>query len=114
MSKVYDALKKRAVSSTDADNTYVTATATGTANGSYEVEVTSVATNGRLSSTMSGTGVDAVPTNLAVADPNAAILTSTTGTFAVQGTDGVVKAFTLATNSPVWAARRHQRLRGRG
>lgn len=95
MSKVYDALKKRAVSSTDADNTYVTATATGAANGSYQVEVTSVATKGKLSATLNGSD----PTNLAVADPNAAILTSDSGTFAVQGTDGAVKTFTLGTNS---------------
>ena len=95
MAKVYDALKKRAVSSTDADNTYVTATATGAANGSYQVEVTSVATKGKLSATLNGSD----PTNLAVADPNAAILTSDSGTFAVQGTDGAVKTFTLGTNS---------------
>lgn len=95
MAKVYDALKKRAVSSTDADNTYVTATATGAANGSYQVEVASVATKGKLSATLNGSD----PTNLAVADPNAAILTSDSGTFAVQGTDGAVKTFTLGTNS---------------
>jgi len=95
MAKMYDALKKRAVSSTDADNTYVTATATGAANGSYQVEVTSVATKGKLSATLNGSD----PTNLAVADPNAAILTSASGTFAVQGTDGAVKTFSLGTNS---------------
>ncbi|HWQ09477.1 MAG TPA: flagellar filament capping protein FliD [Holophaga sp.] len=99
MAKVYDGINARTVSSTDADNTYVTAAATGASDGSYAVSVSSVATKGQLSPTTSGTGSSLTATNLAVSDPNAAILTSSAGTFAVQGTDGVVKTFTLATNS---------------
>ncbi len=95
MAKVYDALNAKAVSSTDADNTYATATATGAVSGSYEVKVTQVATKGKLGPVMLGS----TPTNMVVSDPNAAILTSTSGSFAVKGTDGVVKAFKLTNNS---------------
>ena len=99
IARIYDALNARSVSSTDSNNTYVTATATGAASGSYDVKVASVATRGQLSPLMSGSGASQVPTNLAVADPNAAILTGSGSTFAVQGTDGVIKTFKLATNS---------------
>ena len=95
MASLYDSFNKRTVTSTDADSTYVTATATGATNGSYEVKVSQVATSAKLSSTMAS----GEPTNLAVADPNAAILTSSSGSFAVQGTDGVVKTFQLGNNS---------------
>ncbi|MBP1625997.1 MAG: flagellar hook-associated 2 domain protein [Holophagaceae bacterium] len=95
MSSLYDSFNKRTVSSTDADSTYVSATANKATNGSYEVKVSQVATSAKLSSTMSS----GEPTNLAVADPNAAILTSSSGSFAVQGTDGVVKTFQLTNNS---------------
>jgi flagellar hook-associated protein 2 len=85
----------RSVSSSDADNTYVTATANGAAPGNYDLNVTSAATRGRLTPTLDG--VTGLPTNLAVADPNSThIITSgTTATFAVQGTDGTVKTFTI-------------------
>jgi flagellar hook-associated protein 2 len=95
MAQLYDSFNSRAVTSTDADSTFVTATASGAANGSYEVKVSKVATTGRLSSTMVG----GEPTTLAVADPNAAILTGSSNSFAVQGTDGAVKTFQLANNS---------------
>ncbi|HLP31635.1 MAG TPA: flagellar filament capping protein FliD [Geothrix sp.] len=95
MAAFYDKLNARTVSSTDSNATFVTATATGAVGGSYEVKVANVATKGQLGPVMSG----GVPTNMAVADPNAAILTSTNGSFAVQGTDGVVKAFKLTNNS---------------
>jgi len=90
-----DAFNARSVSSSDSTNNYVTATATGAAAGSYDVKVSSVATRGKISSTM----VDGSPTNLAVADPAAAIFTSDKASFAVQGTDGVIKAFELTNNS---------------
>lgn len=95
MSALYDKMNARTVASTDSNATYVTAAATGAVGGSYEVKVANVATKGQLGPVMSG----ADPTTLAVADPNAAILTSTNGSFAVQGTDGVVKAFKLTNNS---------------
>jgi flagellar hook-associated protein 2 len=95
MAAFYDKLNARAVSSTDSNATFVTATATGAVGGSYEVKVANVATKGQLGPVMSG----GEPTSMAVADPNAAILTSTNGSFAVQGTDGVVKAFKLTNNS---------------
>ena len=90
-----DAFNSRSVTSTDSDNKYVTATATGAAAGSYDVKVTSIATRGQISPTMSG----GLPTNLAVADPAAAIFTSDKASFAVRGTDGVIKAFQLTNNS---------------
>ena len=85
ISSLYDALKAKTVSSSDANQTYVSATATGSVTGSYRVSVSNLATPGQVS--------------VAVADPNAAILTSGSGSFAVQGTDGTVKAFTLGNNS---------------
>lgn len=85
ISSLYDGLSARSVSSTDPNQSYVSATATGAANGTYDVKVASIATKGQVSAS--------------VADPNAAIFTSGSGSFAVQGTDGTVKAFTLTTNS---------------
>lgn len=105
IAKLYDGFNSRAVSSTDVNNTFVTATASGAASGNYEVKVTTVATRGQLGPTMiqdpayPADPTKQIPSNLAVADPNAAILTSANGSFAVQGTDGVVKAFTLTNNS---------------
>jgi flagellar hook-associated protein 2 len=95
MAALYDKLDAKTVSSTDANGTYVTATASGSVAGSYDVKVSSVATKGQLGPLMSG----GVPTTLAAADPNAAILTAGSGDFTVQGTDGVTKAFTLTNNS---------------
>lgn len=85
VASLYDGLAARTVTSTDANQSFVSATATGATKGSYQVKVASVATKGQAS--------------VAVADPNAAILTSSNGSFAVQGTDGTVKAFALTTNS---------------
>lgn len=85
VSSLYDGLAARTVTSTDPNQSYVSATATGATKGTYEVKVSSIATKGQLS--------------VAVADPNAAIVTSGSGSFAVQGTDGTVKAFTLTNNS---------------
>ena len=90
-----DAFKTDTVTSTDVNNAYVTATGVGATPGNYDLQVTSVATRGRLSPTMSGN----VPSNLAVADPAAAIFTGAQASFAVEGTDGVVKAFSLSNNS---------------
>lgn len=85
VSSIYDGLAARAVTSTDTNQSYVSATATGAAKGSYAIQVASVATLGQ--------------TSVAVADANAPILASGSGSFAVQGTDGAVKTFSLATNS---------------
>lgn len=95
MASFYDKLAVQSVTSTDSTNTYVTASALGAAAGNYELKVTTVATRGQLGPTMSGTEA----TNLAVAEPNAAILTGSGSSFAVQGTDGVIKAFKLTNNS---------------
>lgn len=94
MASLYDKLSAQTVTSTDSNNTYVTATASGAAAGNYQVKVSQAATRGQLGPTMNGTE----PTNLAVADPDAAIL-SGTGSFAVEGTDGVIKTFELTNNS---------------
>lgn len=95
LAALQDKFNARTVTSTDTNNTNVTATATGAASGSYDLTVTTVATKGRISSTMVG----GVPQNLAVADPAAAIFTSTNASFAIQGTDGVIKTFQLNNNS---------------
>lgn len=90
-----DKLNARTVTSTDSNNTYVTATASGVAAGSFDLNVSTVATKGRISPTLVG----GIPQNLAVADPAAAIFSSAKASFAVRGTDGVIKAFELGNNS---------------
>jgi flagellar hook-associated protein 2 len=93
----------RTVSSTDSTNTYVTASASGAATGSYDLLVSKIATQGRISPTLS----NGAPTNLAVADPLATpVFTGTTASFAIQGTDGVVKTLTLnAANNTLYGLR---------
>lgn len=93
-----DKLNNRTVTSTDSTNTYVTATASGVASGSFEVSVKTIATRGRLSAKLDGAGL---PLDLAVAKPDDAVGSAvftpggTPAKFAVQGTDGVVKVITL-------------------
>lgn len=105
MAALYDKLASKSVSSTDANNTFVSATASRTANGSYEVHVASVATQGKLGPTMVQNPAnpedpsDRIPATLAVDDPNKAILTGSGNTFSVKGTDGVLKTFELTNNS---------------
>jgi flagellar hook-associated protein 2 len=98
LATLQDKLNARTVTSTDVNNTNVTATATGAAAGSYDLKVTTLATKGRISSTLDVSGN---PTNLAVADPAAAIFSGGGGkaSFAVSGTDGVLKAFEVTNNS---------------
>lgn len=102
MSTLQDKFNSRTVTSTDANNTNVTATGTGVAAGNYDITVKTVATKGRISATLDpATGFT---TNMAVANPADAgvspIFTAgTTATFAVQGTDGVVKEITLDASS---------------
>ncbi len=101
LASLQDKLNSRTVTSTDANNTNVTATAAGIASGNYDITVKTVATKGRLSPTLD----PVLGYTLAVANPgdatNSPIFTSgTSATFAVQGTDGVVKEVTLdATNN---------------
>jgi flagellar hook-associated protein 2 len=90
LSAIQDKLNARTVTSSDVNNTYVSATATGAAAGSYDLTVTTIATKGRISATAG---------NLSVADPTASITTGAMPSFAVKGTDGVIKAFTLNNNS---------------
>lgn len=83
----------RTVSSTDSTNTYVSASASGAATGSYDLLVSRVATRGRISPTLVG----GVPSNLAVADPLATpVFTGGSASFAIRGTDGVIKTLTLS------------------
>jgi flagellar hook-associated protein 2 len=91
LAALLDKFDARTVTSTDANGTNVTATASGAAAGSYEIKVTTVATKGQLSPIQG--------TTLSVADPAAAIFEGSKASFAVQGTDGVVKAFQLTNNS---------------
>lgn len=87
----------RAVTSSDPQNAHVTATAAGVAPGSYEVQVSTVATQGRIAPALDGLGN---PT-LATSDPSGAgtsqVFTpgAAPARFAIQGTDGVVKVITL-------------------
>ncbi len=93
----------RTVTSTDSNNTYVTATATGASTGNYDLKIGQVATKGRISPTLVG----GVPSNLAVADPLATpVFTGTSASFAVKGTDGVIKTLTLnAANNTIYGLR---------
>ena len=90
------------MSSSDTASTYVSGTATGTTTGNYDVQVSTVATAGRILPTLGGGGTP----NLAVADASGSagsqIFTAgTSASFAIQGTDGVAKVVTLtaANNS---------------
>ncbi len=92
-----DKFNARAVTSTDSNNTNVAASATGNISGSYDLTVSTVATRGRLSANLNGSG-NAI--NMAVANPSNATLspiftTGTPTTFALQGTDGTVYKITL-------------------
>ena len=95
LAALQDKLNARTVTSTDANNAYVTATATGSASGNYDLTVTTVATKGRVAPTLVG----GVPQNLAVANPATAIFSSPQASFAVRGTDGVIKTFQVTDNS---------------
>jgi flagellar hook-associated protein 2 len=97
MAALQDRLSGRVVTSTDSNNTNVTATATGDVSGSYDLTVSTVATRGRLSASLDGSGFT---TNLAVTNPadstTSSIFTAgTPATFAVQGTDGKVYKIVL-------------------
>ncbi len=82
----------RTVTSSDATNTYVTATASGAAAGTYQVQVSQLATSARLGNTG---GAD---TSFSVADPaNTAVFTGSGATFAVQAQDGTTKTVTLGS-----------------
>lgn len=93
----------RTVSSTDSNNLYATATASGAAAGSYDLKVAQVATKGRISPTLVG----GIPSNLAVADPLATpVFSGPSASFAIQGTDGVIKTVTLsAANNSLYGLR---------
>lgn len=93
----------RTVSSTDSNNTHVSASASGGAAGSYDLKVSQVATKGRISPTLVG----GVPSNLAVADPLATpVFSGGSASFAIQGTDGVIKTLTMdGTNNTLYGLR---------
>ncbi|MBI1751470.1 MAG: flagellar filament capping protein FliD [Acidobacteria bacterium] len=96
-----DKFNNRSVASSDANNTNVTATASGAVSGNYDVNVKTVATKGRISPHLDAGGL---PTNLAVASPTDSVSSNifTPGapaTFAIQGTDGVIKTITLDDSS---------------
>jgi len=89
----YTGFAGRSVSSSDSNGSYVTATASGAQSGNYDLLVTSVATKGRILPATDGSV-------LGVADPTGGgtsqvFTTGTPASFAVQGTDGVVKVITL-------------------
>lgn len=78
----------RSVVSSDANNTYVAATANGAATGTYDVKVTTLAKKAQLNTL---TGV-AASTSSVVPD-------ATTATFALLDTDGVTKTFTVGSSN---------------
>lgn len=82
----------RTVTSSDASATYVSATASGAASGSYDLVVSQVATRGRLAGVASG----ATSFTLATATTTEKISSASEATFAVQGTDGVVKTLSVS------------------
>ena len=86
----------RTVTSSDPDNTYVTATATGSSLGSFDLQVTQTALAARLSPTLDGSGN---ATTMATASATASIFSGSSATFAIEGTDGVTKQFTLDAGS---------------
>jgi flagellar hook-associated protein 2 len=93
-----DKFNNRTVTSTDSNNSYVTATASGAASGNFDITVSTVATKGRISATLDPhTGT----TNLAVLNPSDSVQSgifkpgTTPASFAIQGTDGVIKTVTL-------------------
>ena len=91
-------LTARVVTSTDPDNSYITATASGGASGSYTMQVIQTATNAEISPTLDSSGT---PTNLAVASATAPVFTDTSGndtgsaTFSLEDTNGNVQQVTL-------------------
>ena len=94
---LYDKLNNRTVTSTDTNNTNVVATATGSASGNYDIQVSTVATKGRISSTLDANGL---ATNMAVASPmDTPIFSGATAQFAIQGTDGKVATISLDASS---------------
>ena len=98
---LHDRFNSRLVTSTDSNNTNVTASANGNASGSYDLNVNTVATKGRLSASLDASGYT---TNLSVANPSDSsssfVFSGTTpAKFAVQGTDGTVYQVTLDAGS---------------
>jgi flagellar hook-associated protein 2 len=95
----YSSFSSRTVTSSDSNGTYVTATAAGASAGSYDVKVDRIATK----ATLGGSA-------FAVADPLTTKVfndgTATSADFAVQGTDGTIKTFSLAsTNNSIYGLR---------
>jgi flagellar hook-associated protein 2 len=86
----------RTVNSSDSTNSYVTATASGGASGSFQVQVQNLATYAQLSPSLDSSGN---PTNLAVASATAPVFDTTkssTATFTIEDTNGVTRQITLA------------------
>jgi flagellar hook-associated protein 2 len=101
MAVLQDRFNARTVTSSDSSNAYVTATATGVSSGSFDIQVSTVATKGRLSAKLDGSGYT---TNLAVANPadstgSSVFTAGTPATFALQGTDGKIYTITLDSSS---------------
>jgi flagellar hook-associated protein 2 len=93
MLALQDSFNSRTVTSTDINNAYVTATGKGAATGNFDLTVHTVATKGRVSATLDAGG-------LAVASPTDSVSSNvftpgTPASFAIQGTDGVVKTVTM-------------------
>ncbi|WP_291272829.1 flagellar filament capping protein FliD [Geothrix sp.] len=86
----------RSVASSDPNGTYVSATASGAAVGSYDLRVTQVATRARISPAQ-GPDLGGPTNTMAVANPQttAIFAPGSTESFGIRGTDGVVHTFSL-------------------
>ena len=94
---LFDKLNNRTVTSTDTTNTNVLATASGNASGNYDIQVNTVATKARISSTLDTNGL---ATNMAVASPmDTPIFSGASAQFAIQGTDGKVAVINLDSST---------------
>jgi flagellar hook-associated protein 2 len=83
----------RLVTSTDTNNTYVTATASGGASGSYTLQVQNTATAAEIAPTLDSSGN---PTNFSTASATAPVFTGTgSASFALEDTNGNIRQFTL-------------------
>ncbi len=82
----------RSVTNSDSNNSYVSATASQAASGTYEVAITNIASKARLDNA-----------SFALSDATTAKVFDTTAnnsaTFAVKGTDGLLKTFTVGTSN---------------
>jgi flagellar hook-associated protein 2 len=85
-------LQSRLVTSSDPGNSYVTATASGGAAGTYRLQVQNTATSAQI---LPCADADGNPDSLAVPSASSAIYSGASATFALEDTNGVTREITL-------------------